>query len=238
MVNAQLYENLLKRKNELEILLSARDQAQEDERRRIARQIHDGLSQMLTAIKFNLEILEDRVPAEQEERSRITDIKGLLDSVMKEAREISYNLMPSVLDDFGLVPALQLLSEQFAARTNIHFQFHNHGVTERLDPQLEICLYRIAQEFCNNVVKHSEAKDVNLQVIRSSNGIRLVIEDNGKGITNIPGIIHTTGTGGMGLIDMRERAASFSGVLTIDSTPDNGTLITVEIPLTDTKSHE
>jgi PAS domain S-box-containing protein len=238
MVNAQLYENLLQREKELEILSGARVQAQEDERRRIAREIHDGLGQMLTAIKFNLEILEDMVPTEQEERDRIADMKGLLDSVMKEAREISYNLMPSVLDDFGLVPALQLLSEQFATRTNIQVQFHNHGVAERLDPQLEIGLYRIVQESFNNVAKHSEATDVSLQVIRHSSGIRLVIEDNGKGITTLPSIIRATGTGGMGLVGMRERAASFGGILTIDSTPNNGTLIAVEIPLTDTRSHE
>ncbi|MGD0037735.1 MAG: PAS domain S-box protein, partial [Bacteroidota bacterium] len=181
MVNAQLYTDLLQREKELEILSGARVQAQEDERRRIAREIHDGLGQMLTAIKFNLEILEDMITAGKDERERIDDMKNLLDSVMKEAREISYNLMPSVLDDFGLVPALQLLSEQFANRTNVKVQFQAHGVTNRLDPNMEIGLYRIAQESLNNISKHAEATEVNLQIINHSNGIRLVIEDNGKG---------------------------------------------------------
>jgi PAS domain S-box-containing protein len=238
MVNAQLYTDLLQREKELEILSGARVQAQEDERRRIAREIHDGLGQMLTAIKFNLEILEDMITAGKDERERIDDMKNLLDSVMKEAREISYNLMPSVLDDFGLAPALQLLSEQFANRTNVKVQFQAHGITGRLDSNLEIGLYRIAQESLNNVSKHAEATEVNLQIISHSDGIRLVIEDNGKGITTQPSFIRATGKGGMGLPGMRERASSIGGLLTIDSTPNNGTLITVEVPLIKTDNHE
>jgi PAS domain S-box-containing protein len=229
MVNAQLYTDLLQREKELEILSGARVQAQEDERRRIAREIHDGLGQMLTAIKFNLEILEDMITAGKDERERIDDMKNLLDSVMKEAREISYNLMPSVLEDFGLAPALQLLSEQFANRTNVKVQFQAHGISDRLDPNLEIGLYRIAQESLNNVSKHAEATEVNLQIIHHSNGIRLVIEDNGKGITTQPSLIRATGKGGMGLPGMRERASSIGGTLSIDSTPNHGTLITVEV---------
>ncbi len=238
MVNAQLYANLLRREKELEIISDASVQAQEEERRRIAREIHDGLGQMLTAIKFNLEILEDMITVGQEGQDRIKDMKGLLDDVMKEAREISFNLMPSILDDFGLAPALKLLSERFANRTSIKTHFHASGITKRLDPQMEIGLYRIAQESLNNVSKHAEATEVNLQFIRYSEGIRLVIEDNGKGIIERPDIVRATGKGGMGLVSMRERAASFGGVLTIDSTPKSGTFITVEIPLIKTVIHE
>ena len=238
MVNAQLYTDLLQREKELEILSSARVQAQEDERRRIAREIHDGLGQMLTAIKFNLEILEDMIATGKDERDRIDDMKNLLDNVMKEARELSYNLMPSVLDDFGLAPALQLLSEQFSNRTNVKVQFQAHGITDRLDSNLEIGLYRIAQESLNNVSKHAEATEVNLQIIRHSKGIRLVIEDNGKGITNQTSFIRVTGKGGMGLPGMRDRASSIGGALTVDSTPNHGTLITVEVPLIKLNSHE
>jgi PAS domain S-box-containing protein len=238
MVNAQLYTDLLQREKELEILSGARVQAQEDERRRIAREIHDGLGQMLTAIKFNLEILEDMITAGKDERDRIDDMKNLLDSVMKEAREISYNLMPSVLEDFGLAPALQLLSEQFANRTNVKVQFQAHGVTERLETNMEIGLYRIAQESLNNISKHAEATEVNLQIINHSKGIRLVIEDNGKGISAQPSLIRATGKGGMGLPGMRDRASSIGGALTIDSTPNHGTLITVEVPILKSNTHE
>lgn len=238
MVNAQLYNELLQREKELEILTGARVQAQEEERKRIAREIHDGLGQMLTAIKFNLEILEDMISVGEEERKRISDMKELLDSVMKEARELSYNLMPSVLDDFGLVPALQLLSEQFASRSNLKVTFQSHRLRERLDPQVEIGLYRIAQESLNNVAKHAEATEINLQVIRHTEGIRLVIEDNGKGILHDPNVDRTTAKSGMGLISMRERASSFGGTITIDSTPGRGTLIAVDIPLKEHTTHE
>ena len=238
MVNAQLYTDLFQREKELEILSGARVQAQEDERRRIAREIHDGLGQMLTAIKFNLEILEDMITAGKDERERIDDMKNLLDSVMKEAREISYNLMPSVLEDFGLAPALQLLSEQFSNRTNVKVQFQAHGINDRLDPNLEIGMYRIAQESLNNVSKHAEATEVNVQIIRHSTGIRLVIEDNGKGLATQPSLIRATGNGGLGLAGMRERVSSFGGALTIDSTPNNGTLIAVEVPLIISNNHE
>jgi PAS domain S-box-containing protein len=238
MVNAQLYGDLLQRGKELEIISGARVRAQEEERKRIAREIHDGLGQMLTAIKFNLEILEDMINAGAEERERIADMKNLLDSVMKEARELSYNLMPSVLDDFGLVPALQLLSEQFMNRTNIQIIFQTHGISERLDPQLEIGLYRIAQESLNNIAKHAEASEVNIQVIYHTEGIRLVVEDNGKGFIDQPKRKRATGKGGMGLINMRERATTLGGMFTIDSARDKGTLITVEIPLMRQTSNE
>ena len=185
----------------------------------------------LKTLKFNLEILEDTITAGQEERQRIDDMKGLLDNVMKEAREISYNLMPSVLEDFGLAPALQLLCEQFGSRSNVKVQYQTYGLNERFEPQLEIGLYRIVQESLNNVAKHAQATEISLQVIRHAGGLRLVIEDNGKGITIHPHIVRMTGKGGMGLVGMRERAASFGGTFTLDSTPNNGTMIVVEIPL-------
>jgi PAS domain S-box-containing protein len=231
VANAQLYESLAQHEQELKMLSGARIKAQEEERRRIAREIHDSLGQMLTAIKFNVEILEDLIPKDSPERRRIDDTKSLLDATMAEARKIAYNLMPSVLDDFGLVPALQLLCDQFAQRTSINVEYHAHGLTERLEPTLEVSLYRIVQEALNNIAKHAEAKDVSVQVVRHAGGIRLTIEDSGKGFdvsTMSPAAAEDRG---MGLVGMRERAASFKGTVMIDSAPNSGTTIVVEIPL-------
>jgi PAS domain S-box-containing protein len=165
LANAQMYDNLLSRERDLEQLSGARVMAQEEERRRIAREIHDSLGQMLTAIKFNVEILEDAAELQsEEERRRVADIKSLLDTAMAEAREISYNLMPSVLLDFGLVPALQFLGEQFQKRNELRVQVHTRGVEGRLDTAIEIGLYRIAQEALNNIAKHAEAHEVNVQL--------------------------------------------------------------------------
>lgn len=237
LANAQLYDNLLARERELELLSGARAKAQEEERRRIAREIHDSLGQMLTAIKFNIEILEDAADLQDEEnRRRIGDIKSLLDNAMAEAREISYNLMPSVLVDFGLVPALQLLCEQFSKRNNLKVYVHTSGINSRLDPTMEIGLYRIAQEALNNVAKHAAALEVNVQLIGSPKTIKLMIEDDGEGFHVHRLDPRSVKRHGMGLVSMRERAASFNGIFTLDSSPGRGTEIIIEVPLTD--SHD
>lgn len=231
LANAQLYENLLQRERELKLLSGARVEAQEEERRRIAREIHDSFGQMLTAIKFNIEILEDLIPKDSPDYKRVEDTKNLLDATMAEARKIAYNLMPSVLEDFGLGPALQLLCEQFSQRNSMKVEYRVHGLTERLEPALEVSLYRIVQEALNNIAKHAEAEEASVQVIRHASGIRLTIEDSGRGFDPSIGTKDITERRGMGLVSIRERAASFQGTVTIDSAPNSGTTIVVEIPL-------
>ncbi len=231
IANAQLYENLVRSEQELKLLSEARVEAQEEERRRIAREIHDSLGQMLTAIKFNLEILEDHVPPDSSAIKHVNDSKGLLDSAMAEAREISYNLMPSVLEDFGLVPALQLLCDQFSKRRDIKVEYRTHGLSDRLEPTLEVTLYRIVQEALNNVAKHAEANEVSVQVIMHADGLRLTVEDNGKGFSLSEYTASVDGRHGMGLVGMRERSTSFHGTIEIDSAPGAGTTIIVDIPL-------
>ncbi len=231
--SGELYESLVKREKELELLSGARVQAQEEERRRISREIHDGLGQLLTAIKLNLEILEDSLPIQEDAGKKIGEVKQLLDSVLKEAREISYNLMPSVLDDFGLGPGLQSLCEQFSQRSGLRVSFHEHGLTQRLTPDVEIGLYRIVQEALNNVAKHAEAKEVVVQIVRLQNRLRMTIEDDGKGIDSGVATQKPTGSGGTGLVGIRERASSFGGIFVVDSSPGKGTMINVEIPMTE-----
>ena len=238
LANAQLYDNLLSREKELELLSGARVQAQEEERRRIAREIHDSLGQMLTAIKFNVEILEDAAGLQTEEdRKRLLDIKALLDNAMSEAREISYNLMPSVLVDFGLVPALQFLAEQFSKSNQLNVQVHTNGVEGRVDSSIEVGLYRIAQEALNNIAKHADAREVNVQLIGDANSMRLIIEDDGKGFHMTRFEPPSNQRRGMGLVSMRERAASFNGAFVLDSHPGRGTEIIVEVPRTDLETH-
>ena len=238
LANAQLYDNLLSREKELELLSGARVQAQEEERRRIAREIHDSLGQMLTAIKFNVEILEDAVGMQAEDdRKRLVDIKSLLDNAMAEAREISYNLMPSVLVDFGLVPALQFLSEQFSKSNELSVKVHTTGVDGRFDSSVEVGLYRIAQEALNNIAKHAGAHEVNVQLIGDARSTRLIIEDDGKGFHVGRHEPQAGRRRGMGLVSMRERAASFNGVFILDSHPGRGTEIIVEVPRTDSDSN-
>ncbi|MEK6566050.1 MAG: ATP-binding protein [Bacteroidota bacterium] len=139
--------------------------------------------------------------------------------------------MPSVLEDFGLAPALQLLCERIANRNNLKILFHAQGVTERLAPKIEIGLYRIAQEALNNVTKHAQASEVNVQIVRHKTGIRLTVEDNGIGMKTKARTQQTDWSHGTGLVGMRQRAISFNGSFMIDSSPGKGTMINVEIPL-------
>ena len=232
MLNARLYDSILARERDLELLSASRTEAQEDERRRIAKQIHDGIGQMLTAIKFNLEILEDSVQANDEDRARIREMKMLLDNLMKEARDMSYALMPSVLEDFGLVPALQQLCEQFGRRSGMRAVFQSHGPATRLARFSEVSLYRIAQEALSNIARHAGATEVTLQIIYGSGHLRLVVEDNGRGIAVTDDGAPPVRAGGLGIVGMRERAAQMGGTLVIDSTPGRGTIVSADIPLT------
>jgi two-component system sensor histidine kinase DegS len=156
---------------------------------------------------------------------------------MAEAREISYNLMPSVLVDFGLGPALQFLGEQFQKRNELSVQVHMRGVEGRLDSAIEVGLYRIAQEALNNIAKHAEAHEVNVQLIGDSQAIRLIIDDDGKGFQVRRFDQRSEQRRGMGLVGMRERAASFNGLFVLDSRPGRGTEIIVEIPRSTEKSN-
>jgi signal transduction histidine kinase len=156
---------------------------------------------------------------------------------MAEAREISYNLMPSVLVDFGLVPALQFLVEQFSKSNELTVEVHINGVEGRLDPSIEVGLYRIAQEALNNIAKHADAHQINVQLIGDSNSIKLIIEDDGKGFHTSRFEPRSGQRHGMGLVSMRERAASFNGLFVLDSRPGHGTEIIVEIPRTDSNSN-
>jgi signal transduction histidine kinase len=180
---------------------------------------------------LNLEILEDSLPFKEEAAKRVGEVKQLLDNVLKEAREISYNLMPSVLDDFGLGAGLQSLCEQFSKRSGLKISFHEHGLTDRLSQDMEIALYRIAQEALNNIMKHAQAREVEVQIVRHKNGLRLTIEDDGNGMKgNVP-LKGPSVSGGTGLVGIRERANSFGGTILIDSSPGKGTMINVEIPI-------
>ncbi len=230
LTNAELYDNLRSREKELEHLSNSRLATQEEERRRIARELHDGLGQMLTAVKFNVEMLEDSSGFSAVEKKKLKEIKGLLDNVMTEAREISYDLMPSVLDDFGLAPAIQLFCETISKRMNIEVRFQSHGVNGRLEPSLEVNLYRIAQEALNNVVKHAAAKSVHIQILGSESGIRMTVEDDGKGFVRPIGRREGTTKGGMGLVSMRERVQSFGGSFYVESNPGKGTTLIIEVP--------
>ena len=206
---------------------------QETERREIARELHDEVGQTLTALSINLNIIENLVPKEvlAKLKDRIDDSQKLVEETMMRVRDVMARLRPPVLDDYGLVAALNWYNGQFMKRNGIPAALILKGeeVAPRLPLGTEIAMFRIAQEALNNVVKHAKASQVTLILENRGDSVRMVIDDNGGGFD--PEALRRNGAQpGWGLINMRERAESVGGQLEIESTPGKGTKVIVEVP--------
>ena len=200
---------------------------QEEERSRVARELHDSISQILVAIRYRLELAARRVQtgdarAGENLRASIDGLNGAI----QEVRRISRDLRPDVLDDLGLGPALQTLMDEFARRTGIETKFETVVFSNRLDKDAKIALYRIAQEALTNIERHAGASRVSLEVFGHRKGATLRIRDDGIGIGQ-------DGDGlsaGLGLRNMQERMDRLGGTLRLFSTPE-GTTIEAQVPL-------
>jgi signal transduction histidine kinase len=197
--------------------------AREEQARRIAHELHDESGQLLASVHIALDRMVADVPAV--DQKRVTEIKQLLDLTEEQLRRIAHELRPTVLDDLGLGPALEILGETVAARSGIDVDV-DAALDERLPPVVETAVYRIAQEALANVVKHARASRVTVQLLREPGGIRCAVSDDGVGFT--PG---TVGTRGLGLIGIRERLEAVAGTLDLESHPGAGTRLTVAIPI-------
>jgi PAS domain S-box-containing protein len=207
--------------------------AQEDERRRISRELHDDICQRLTAINFQMDVVEGSVESQKKiSMRRLHSVKKEINSLISEVRRISSNLRPSALDHFGLITALRLLCSEFEKRYNIEVLFEtNIEPHKRLDPEMEIALYRIAQEAFTNLGKHSNAGVACLRMIENDCVLTLTVADDGEGfeLSSYPDV---RGSGQhFGLINMRERTELLAGTFEIQSSPGNGTSITATVPL-------
>jgi signal transduction histidine kinase len=200
--------------------------AQELERRRLARELHDETGQALTSILLGLRSLEDTLQ-DDESRTAASGLRELVVTTLQDVRRLAVELRPSALDDFGLVPALERLTATFAEQTGIDIDFAPMLGDERLPPDVETALYRIVQESLTNVVKHARAQRVSLVVQRRPRAVSVVIEDDGGGFD--PSALDDQG---LGLVGMRERLALVGGRLAIESSEGHGTTIAVEVPLT------
>ena len=194
--------------------------AQELERRRLARELHDETGQALTSILLGLKQLEG---AESESVARLRE---LVVATLRDVRRLAVELRPKVLDDFGLVPALERLTMEFAEQTGIAVDLEAGAISDRLPPEVETAIYRIVQESLTNVVKHSQAHRVSVLLTRSNGRIKAVIEDDGKGFDAQAGL-----GDGIGLIGMRERIELLDGTLAVESTETSGTTVALEVPV-------
>jgi len=200
-------------------------EAQESERARLARELHDETGQALTSILLGLKALDERVET-AESRTALAELRELVVSTLQDVRRLSVELRPAALDDFGLVPAIERLLDTVAERTGLAVDVQSQLGERRLPAEAETVLYRIVQEAVTNVLKHADARSVTVRLDHSGNGVTLVVQDDGTGFDP-----DGARDGGVGLIGMRERVALVGGRLSIESAEGAGTMLTAEVPI-------
>jgi signal transduction histidine kinase len=202
--------------------------AQEEERRVIARELHDEVGQALTAIKVQLALLgRNRDGSEAAASATLDDARGIADHALQAVRDLSHLLHPSLLDNMGLPAALDWFLRGFERRTGIQTKLVHSRIDERLAAPIETCCYRIVQEACANVTRHARASNCRVYLRRTGDVIVLTVEDDGQGFDAGQ---RAGGAKGLGLLGIQERAVGFRGTFRIDSAPGKGTRLTVELP--------
>ncbi|HEY8406876.1 MAG TPA: GAF domain-containing protein [Gaiellaceae bacterium] len=197
--------------------------AQELERRRLARELHDETGQALTSILLGLRTIES-AETPDDVKGAADELRELVLSTLHDVRRLAVELRPKALDDFGLEPALERLTTTFAEQTGLIVDYHAR-IPERLPTDVETALYRIVQEALTNIVKHAQATRVSVVVTRQRNSVKAVIEDDGVGFEQ-----EETREDGLGLLGMRERLQLVGGRFTIESAAGSGTTLVAEVP--------
>ncbi|RJP33827.1 MAG: PAS domain S-box protein [Actinobacteria bacterium] len=236
-INRQLQEEVSQRRRNQEELRTTADQlralsahvesVREEERRHVAREVHDTLGQALTGLKINLSLLGRRLAGDDELVERIGSMSGLVDATIQSVREISTQLRPGVLDDLGLSAALDWQVKRFGELTGLKSVFVSDSDEDILDKDLTIALFRIAQEALTNVARHAEASRVEVRLAHEAGGVMLEIKDDGRGI----GEAEAGRWDALGILGMRERAHVFGGEVEVQGSSGAGTIVTVRIPL-------
>ncbi|MCK5315528.1 MAG: PAS domain S-box protein [Anaerolineales bacterium] len=206
-------------------------EAEDAERQRLASELHDQVGQNLTALGINLNIIQAQMPEDTsvQVRFRLEDSHSLVEQTAEQIRDVMANLRPPVLDDYGLVAALRWYGEQFSRRTNIATTVKGEELVPRIAARVENALFRIAQEALTNVAKHAQATQIVIKVDLEEGSLRLIIDDDGIGFTPELAEEHT-GDQGWGILTMTERAEAIGGNFRIESSPNQGTRVILEIP--------
>ncbi len=231
LMNALLYEDLRREGEIRREGLRHAILAQEEERRRIARELHDQTSQVLTGASAMIEAAVATLPLGlARTKDNLIQVRSSLTSMLVDVRNIIYELRPTLLDDLGLVAAARWQAEEFLVRSGVKAEFETKGRIKKLSPQTETALFRIIQEATTNIVKHANAKSARITIGFGRESVKLKIEDDGKGFILQEAWTSTKERRGLGLVSMRERTEILSGKFVVDSQPGSGTRITVEVP--------
>ncbi|OGO02915.1 MAG: hypothetical protein A2Y72_07620 [Chloroflexi bacterium RBG_13_53_26] len=229
--NAKLYHEVQRMADTRGQLLYRIISSQEEERKRIARELHDETSQVLSSLAVNLQALIDALPRHPKQiKTRLGGLQAVAINMHDGLRRIMYELRPSLLDDFGLVAAVRWLTENRLDTAGIKVHLATRGMERRLPIEIETALFRIVQEAGNNVIKHADADSISIALDFRENSIVACIEDNGQGF-DPDQVMISNKRRGLGLLGMRERAELLGGQLSVHSQPGVGTRITAEIPV-------
>jgi signal transduction histidine kinase len=223
----QVEKELLKSREQLRELSSHLQFIREEERKTVAREIHDELGQALTALKYDSSWLIDRLSEGQEDlQEKIKSMMEIIDSTIQRVKRISSELRPGILDDLGIVDAIEWQAHRFRDATGISCDFYSDINGLILDPSQSTTVFRIFQEALTNVARHAEATKVDVLLAEENNKVILRVRDNGKGIEENQISDHKS----LGLLGMKERAFSCKGDLKIRGFRGHGTVVTLSIP--------
>ncbi|MDO8491305.1 MAG: GAF domain-containing protein [Dehalococcoidia bacterium] len=230
--NARLYEEVQRKEEIRGQLLERVISVQEDERRRIARELHDDSAQTLTALTMQLESIESSLPSGMTEvKRKLAKQRALTVQALEDIRRLMADLRPTALDDLGLLPAIRWYASERLQEKGVKVIVDSPGAKSRLPTRLETALFRVVQEAVNNIAKHAKCSNARITLRMDESMVRLTVEDDGKGF-DVQGVLGSRGAkAGVGLLGMRERVLLFGGTINIKSAPGEGCKIIVEVPL-------
>lgn len=219
-------EQLRDSREQLRALAAHQEQILEQERKRIALEVHDQMGQLLTALNLELSLVGLRFRDNPELLERVEGMHGLVEKTINVVRQVARDLRPASLD-LGLVPAIEWLSEDFSRRYSIGCRLDGGNDDLRLDELQSTAIFRVVQESLTNVARHAEAREVRISLHPEGERLRVVVKDDGRGFDTAA----VGKGGGFGLFGMRERLLALGGTLRIDSAPGQGTAVCIELPL-------
>jgi signal transduction histidine kinase len=231
LANARLHSSLREKEAARQVLLQALVRAQEEERHRLAHELHDGAGQVLTSLLVQLQSVSEESDASGV-HAAIAPLCENVSAAIEQVRQISHRLRPAALEKLGLEVALHTLAEEMLEGTAIRLSFHSDLEERRLPEAVELAIYRIAQEALTNVLRHARATDLHLELVRLPYAVAMRIEDNGQGF-DPDSISRQSGAGRLGLLGIRERAEMLGGSVVVLTAPESGTVIEVRLPVRD-----
>ena len=230
--NSILYEEAKQKEQLRGELLNRVISAQEEERKRIARELHDDYGQTLTGVIMGMESVEEMLPPGKSKlKEKVANSRSLVTRALEDIRRLTFDLRPSVLDDLGLISAIREYAHNHLEKKDIPVKFEGSGIPVRLSPAVETALFRIIQEATHNIIKHARASHVRMHLSLSNGNITVIVEDDGRGFDVDAAFKPDAGRQSMGLLGIRERTALLGGTFTISSEHGKGTRLKVEIPL-------